>query len=60
MGGLGRVRGGLTDELVYLVSVGVECACAKGSPVLALVLGWTQCLPQGVGSPPAMLRGACT
>ena len=22
-----------------------------------LVLGWTQCLPQGVGAPPAMLRG---
>ena len=25
--------------------------------VLVLVLGWTQCLPQGVGAPPAMLRG---
>ena len=25
--------------------------------MLALVLGWTQCLPQGVGAPPAMLRG---
>ena len=24
--------------------------------MLALVLGWTQCLPQGVGAPPAMLR----
>ena len=27
------------------------------SLVLVLVMGWTQCLPQGVGSPPAMLRG---
>ena len=25
--------------------------------MLVLVLGWTQCLPQGVGAPPAMLRG---
>ena len=24
--------------------------------MLALVLGWTQCIPQGVGAPPAMLR----
>ena len=55
--GGGRVRGGWTDELVYLVSVGVECVCVKGSLVLVLVLGWTQCLPQGVGAPPAMLRG---
>ena len=31
--------------------------CVKGSLVLVLVLGWTQCLPQGVGAPPAMLRG---
>ena len=23
---------------------------------VSLVLGWTQCLPQGVGAPPAMLR----
>ena len=26
--------------------------------MLVLVLGWTQCLPQGVGAPPAMLRDA--
>ena len=25
--GGGRVRGGWIDELVYLVSVGVECVC---------------------------------
>ena len=25
--------------------------------MLVLVLGWTQCLPQGVGAPLAMLRG---
>ena len=25
--------------------------------MFVLVLDWTQCLPQGVGSPPAMLRG---
>ena len=25
--------------------------------MLVLVLGWTQCLPQGVGAPPAMRRG---
>ena len=31
--------------------------CVKGSLVLVLVLGWTQCLPQGVGAPPAMVRG---
>ena len=42
---------------MYLVSVGVECVCVKGSLVLVLVLDWTQCLPQGVGAPPAMLRG---
>ena len=29
----------------------------KGSLVLGLVLDWTQCLPQGIGAPPAMLRG---
>ena len=28
--------------------------CMKGSLVLVLVLDWTQCLPQGVGAPPAM------
>ena len=28
-----------------------------GDLVLVLVLDWTQCLPQGVGAPPAMLRG---
>ena len=28
----------------------------KGSLVLVLVLDWTQCLPKGVGAPPAMLR----
>ena len=37
--GGGRVRGGWTDELVYLVSVGVESVCVKGSLVLVLVLG---------------------
>ena len=52
-----RVRRGWIDELVYLVSVGVDCVCVKGSLVLVLVLGWTQCLPPGVGAPPAMLRG---
>ena len=26
-------------------------------PEVQYVLGWTQCLPQGVGAPPAMLRG---
>ena len=31
--------------------------CVKGSLVLVLVLGWTECLPQGLGAPPAMLRG---
>ena len=31
--------------------------CVKGSLVLVLVLDLTQCLPQGVGAPPAMLRG---
>ena len=41
--------GGWTDELVYLVSLGVECMCVKWSLVLVLVLDWTQCLPQGVG-----------
>ena len=48
--GGGRVQGGWINELVYLVS-----ACV--SLVLVLVLGWTQCLPQGVGAPPAMLAG---
>ena len=45
--------------LMYLVGKrgGVECMCVKGSSVLVLVLDWTQCLPQGVGAPPAMLRG---
>ena len=33
--------------------------CVKGSLVLVVVLDWTQCLRQGVGAPPAMLRG-CT
>ena len=28
--------------------------------VLVLVLDWTQCLPQGAGAPPAMLRGRMT
>ena len=58
--GGGRVRGGWIDEPVYLVSVGVECVCVKGSSVLVLVLGWTQCLPQGAGAPPAMPRGHTT
>ena len=55
--GSGRVRGVWIDNLVYLVSVwgrGVECVCVKGSLVLVLVLDWTQCLPQGVGAPPAI------
>ena len=53
--GCGGLRG-WTNELVYLVSVGVECVCVKGSLVLVLVLDWTQFLPQGVGAPPSMLR----
>ena len=48
--GGGRVRRGWIDELVYLVSVGGGGLCVR-------VLGWTQCLPQGVGAPPDMLRG---
>ena len=31
--------------------------CVKGSLVLVLVLDWTQCFPQEVSAPPAMLRG---
>ena len=31
--------------------------CVKGFLVLVLVLGWTQCLPQGASALPAMLRG---
>ena len=42
---------------MYLVSVGVECVYVKGSLVLVLALDCTQCLPQGVGDPSAMLRG---
>ena len=38
---MGRIEGGLTDELVCLVSVGVECVCVKGVLVLVLVLCWT-------------------
>ena len=34
--------------------------CVKGFLVLVLVLDWTQCLPQGTGAPPAMLRGRMT
>ena len=65
MSGLGRVWVGRievvgTIGLVYLVSVGVECVCVKGFLVLVLVLGWTQCLPQGAGALPAMLRGRMT
>ena len=53
--GGGQARGGWINESVYLVIVGGwVCVCVG---VLALVLGWTQCLPQGVGAPPAMLRG---
>ena len=37
MGAGGEGEGGWTDELVYLVSVGVECVCVKGSLVLVLV-----------------------
>ena len=43
--GGGRIRGGWIDELVYLVSVVVECVCVKASLVLVLVLGWTQMSP---------------
>ena len=28
--------------------------------MLVLVLAWTQCLPQGAGAPPAMMRGRMT
>ena len=28
--------------------------------VLVLILDWTQCLPQGAGAPPALLRGRMT
>ena len=38
VGGGGEVCGGWTDELVYLVSVGGECMCVKGSLVLVFVL----------------------
>ena len=31
--------------------------CVKAYLVLVLVLDWTQCLPQGVGAAPSMLRG---
>ena len=31
--------------------------CVKGFLVLVLVLDLTQCLPQGAGAPPAMMRG---
>ena len=31
-----------------------------GFLVLVLVLDWTQCLPQGAGAPPAMMRGRKT
>ena len=31
-----------------------------GFLVLVLVLDWTQCLPQGAGAPPAMMRGRTT
>ena len=34
--------------------------CVKGFLVLFLVLDWTQCLPQGAGAQPAMLRGRLT
>ena len=33
--------------------------CKRGL-VLVLVLDWTQCLPQGAGATPAMLRGRMT
>ena len=39
---MGRFEGVWTDDLVYLVSVGVECVCVKGSLLLVLVLDWTQ------------------
>ena len=32
----------------------------KGLLVLVLVLDWTQCLLQGAGAPPAMMRGRMT
>ena len=34
--------------------------CVIGFLVLVLVLDWTQCIPQGAGAPPAMLRGRMT
>ena len=34
--------------------------CLNGFLVLVLVLDCTQCLPQGAGAPPAMLRGRMT
>ena len=52
--GGGQGRGGWIKESVNLVSVG-GWVCV-GVLSVALVLGWTQCLPQGVGAPPAMLR----
>ena len=54
--GGGRVRGGWIDELVYLVSVG-GCVCVR---VFSVGFGPgldSKCLPQGIDTPPAMLRG---
>ena len=34
--------------------------CVKGFLVLGLVLDWTQCLPQGAGTPLAMMRDRMT
>ena len=47
---------GWTGEIVW----GIEWVCVKRFLVLVLVLDWTQCLPQGAGAPPAMMRGRMT
>ena len=36
------------------------CISVLGFLVLVLVLDWTQCLPQGAGTPPVMMRGRMT
>ena len=37
-----------------------KLVCVEGFLVLLLVLDWTQCLPQGAGAPPAILRDCMT
>ena len=53
--GSGRVRGGWIGELVYLVSVGGG-ECVRDFSV-GFGPGLDSMSPQGVGAPPAMLRG---